>query len=226
MLSVEEYLNLTDWKFQFQVTAGAHGDYFWIRSQQLLGIDYANAMKAPSSSFRILVIDCYPQSRDTYLSKGWQALGDFILSPPIADFADLDLSEYCTQMVLDAEMSSIQILEAAINFEESMFPEAVEMESVQNFWRVIEELKPAYFLSHGAGVVFAARGEERFNAFMSSEPVRAVEANYRRQEYNHRSKLWKTMGPELGPETCNEEECDRLRIQQSMKCFIHQLQSV
>ncbi len=225
MQSIEEYLNLNDWQFQLQVTEGSKDEYFWLRSQQLIGLDFAKAMQISSDSSRMLVIDCYPHTRDNYLSLGWQALGDFILSPPLADFSALDLSEYCTQMIIDHEMSSIEILEKTINFEESMFPEAVELESVQNFWAVIESVKPAYFLSHGAGVVFVVRGEERFREFMSSAPVKEIEANYRRQEVNQRAKLWKTMGPEIGPESCNEADCSRMRIQQSMKCFMHELLS-
>lgn len=227
ILSTDDYLNLTDWNFKVSIAEGKHGNYYWLRCAEFMAIDFRKHLKLPVNPFCVLVTywDWNEGAAKRYFGEhGWRTLDRYAISYWETTLPKLYFEADNTCMIIDHPVDDNEILLALKEFTEPTYLEDEEGPCVKGFWNSIEALQPYCYASYSNGLTFIANGEEFYKDFVNSISIEEVKAFHRNRETEHRLKLWKDIGPECGPETCVESNCDRLRIKLAVRCFIHQLE--
>ncbi len=225
--TIESFLSVDDWQYSLSLKQGSHNNYFWLRSKDLRVIDCLDLVDLPDKKCSVLVTEwdssdvCEIYGR----KQGWRCVGRYALSEPSLELPALQLGADCAQMLIDHEVSDNDILAADFTDDEPYFLDDLIDDRAIKFWSAIEQVDPYCYFSYGypEEFTFIARTAAVYDAFFKRIDFATVEANFRKTESVRRSQLWKALGPECGPEVCIEENCDRLRIQLAVRCFIHQI---
>lgn len=53
--TIEDYLQLSDWKFKVSIKEGCHANFFWLRSLELGAADLLETIDLPGKPFSVLV---------------------------------------------------------------------------------------------------------------------------------------------------------------------------
>jgi len=235
VITIDDYLNMSDWSFEFTPFLGSRRDFFWIESSQLGFIDETECLALPKS-FRILAIcgnrEAFAEVRtgwdEVENEGGWTRVRDYGLSSAIS--APPDLCQFDSYMVLD-EHSNIGTIDSALKefvdyTDEDYLGQTACWDSspnVESFWKGLEAVNPYYYVGTNAWDLLIFRGQHLRDEFLSSSDVMNVGQCYREEEQNYRRRRWQAVGPECGPEKCFEPNCERLRIRLAIRCYLHQL---
>lgn len=227
--TIEEYLQMSDWNFGVSIKEGCHANFYWLRSRELVMADLLATIDLPRQPFSVLVTywDWHGGGSATYGNeRGWRHIGKYAISDASTVLPELHYGADCGQMLLDEQIADSDLLKALSRFDEPYMLDDLEEEHAKNFWAAIEVIKPFCYFSYGLfdGFTFVARGLALYRQFMERVSPEAIEQIYKERAAANRAKTWEDLGPECGPETCIEPNCDRLRIRLAIRCFIHQLQ--
>lgn len=227
--TIEEYLQLSDWKFAVSIKEGCHENFYWLRSPELGKADLLETIDLPRQPFSVLVTywDWLGGGATTYGNeRGWRQLGEYAIS----NISTVPPKLFCgadnAQMLLDKSISDRNLLRALLNFREPYMLDDFEEEQASNFWAAIEVIKPFCYFSYGLfdGFTFVARGLDLYRQYLERVSLETIEKDFKETAAASRSRTWAELGPECGPEICVEHNCNRLRIKLAVRCFIHQLQ--
>lgn len=227
--TIEEYLRLKDWKFELSINEGCHANFFWLRSRELVMSDLLATIDLPQVPFSVLVTywDWHGGGASTYGNeRGWRHLGEYAISDISTKLPKLYYGADCAQMLLDEPINDNELLNALSNFDEPYMLDDLEEEHAKNFWTAIEAVKPFCYFSYGLfnSFTFIARDPALYRQFVERISREDIEQAYKERAAANRAKTWAELGPECGPETCVEPNCDRRRIKLAVRCFIHQIQ--
>lgn len=218
--TIEEYLDLSDWTFKPGYEIGSHGDFYWIRYDYQ--IDPLQFINLPKSKYRALLLDFDSGPPGKYFGNdpGWSALGEFALSDAGDSLPNLRFGAADTAyLLLTQEFDQVALLEQLGRLEEP------HQKTNQIFWEVMDAVKPFCYCSDCGGTFFVSPYKASIDILYSSKVLQIAEDRAREGKRKSRLELWQTLGPERGPEKCVEQDCERLRIELAVRCFMHQLQS-
>ncbi len=217
--TIEEYLSLKDWSYVPYVTEGIHSEYYWVASDRSF-VDEFEKLELPEGPIRVLAtsFDGTGGTAMIYSDEpGWKALGEFAISEPVTKQPKMYFVADHSFMLIDRPLTDEQLLEGLSDFND-FSPLYMETEK---FWRSVDMLQPRCYFADLHHSIFAARGIQLYQqVFNQSYLDRSVELQ-RQDELKGRKQRWEAQGPERGPETCVEQGCTRLRIQLTIRCFIH-----
>lgn len=220
--TIEEWLAMEDWYYIPSMYGGVEGEYHWIQCPEG---DFADALEfelEPKVPFRLLATywDVAAGAPALYRNyPGWKIYDNFAICNETERMLDLNFSADAAVMVIDHPVSNEDLLSLFKNFVD-FNPDSDETE---RFWDVIRKVRPYCYLSNIYGGILVARGKELYESVFNEEFVSAIIKEQRRRKENMRKALWNQIGPECGPEKCTEKDCDRLRIQLAVRCFLHQI---
>ena len=146
-------------------------------------------------------------------------LGEFAITEMSSTLPDLCFGADTAFLLLDREFDQTAILEQRKSLETHY------EESDQNVWKAMNADKPFCYYSDGGGTFFVSPHKTSIEVLYSSKVLQIAEDRAREGGHKSRLALWQTLGPERGPEKCVEQNCDRLRIELAVRCFMHQMQS-
>lgn len=212
--TIEEYLSLADWSYKPVVTEGTHGDYFWVATD----MRFHEERGLPKYPFRVLAIsfDGFGSGAKIYENEpGWKPLGSFAISEMVTTLPKMYFDAEYSYMLIDRPLTDVQILSCFIDFEDFMYCER------DRFWQTVDALQPYFYVAGWDHSVFVARGKDLYETVFNEACADESREIARRRELDGRRKMWESQGPERGPEVCVEPDCDRLRIQLTIRCFIH-----
>lgn len=218
--TIEEYLALIDWTYTPKYQVGSHGDFYWIRYDYQ--IDPLQFIDLPKGKYRALLLDFDSGPPGEYFGNdpGWSALGEFALSDAGDSLPNLRFGAADTAyLLLTQEFDQNTLLEQLVRLEEP------HQKTDQIFWEVLDAVKPFCYCSDGGGTFFVSPDKASIDVLYSSKVLQIAQDRARESKRKGRLELWQTLGPERGPEKCVEQNCDRLRIQLAVRCFMHQMQS-
>jgi len=228
--TVNEYLQLADWKFEFSIDEGRLGKFCWLRSGHLFAGDFLRVINLPKNPFQVLVT--YFDGQDggalTYGDRpGWRKLGLFAISESSSALPALSFGADNEQLILDEPMPDPELLSALALLDEPYELDDLADTRAKDFWTALEIIKPYCYFSNGIGrdeFTLIVRDEDVYRQFCRSLSGTEIETTFKNVEANYRARVWDNLGPECGPEACIEDGCDRLRIKLAVRCFIHQIQ--
>lgn len=225
MLTIEDYLELKDWKFSLNFEEGIHGEYYWVQGENL-SVDLYHAIRLPENPYRVLVTywDYISGPATIYGAEpGWRAIGNYALSQPRTTLPDLNHFADFEEMIID---NDTELDDAALNsYCSADYLSDVDNDCTKRFWCAIEQLNAYCLWSEQGRHTFVVRGKDLYDHFWNSDEVKGIEERFRARSKINRQKLWADLGPEIGPEKCAEPDCDRLRIRLAIRCFLHQCKS-
>ena len=231
MLTIDEYLSVIDWQFNPNVKKGQVDDFYWVRSPEFAGtVDVLEHVDLPAQPFSVLVTDWDGSGGGAQFygpRQGWRLVGQSALSEPSCNLPELSYGADNAQMLIDHAISDEALLSALTDFCEPHFLD--DPDGSQSFWNAINAIQPYCYFSYGCSAenfTFIARGKSLIDQFWQNVSLPKVELKLRQGLVESRAKTWNTLGPECGPEVCQEANCDRLRIKLAVRCFIHQLEWV
>jgi len=219
--TIEEWLALEDCDFSPNVIEGTHGDYFWVSCEGAsFGDELSRFMFLPTE-FRVLVTywDCPGGVTAAYRNEpGWKIVDSYALGPPLKYIPEMNFHAPNSAMLIEGSISECDIGALFEGFEEFQ-PYMAESDC---FWNVVDRVNPFSYFSDLDEGLFVARGKELYDLGFNNEVVAAVTTKFRVGQQRIRQSSWNSLGPECGPEKCVESNCDRLRIQLAVRCFLHQ----
>lgn len=217
--TIEEYLALSDWTFKPGYEIGSHGDFYWIRYDYQ--IDPLQFIDLPAGKYRALLLDFDSSRPGSFIGKdpGWSALGEFAISDLGSTLPDLCFNADTAYLLLDREFDQTSLLEQLGRLEEP------HPKDDQIFWEVLDAVKPFCYCSDCGDTFFVSPNKASIDVLYSSKVLQIAEDRAREDKRKGRLGSWQSLGPERGPEKCVEQDCERLRIELAVRCFIHQLQS-
>lgn len=225
--TIDDYLQLRDWLFELDLQQGSYSGFSWLRSSALVRADIHGLVDLPTEPFRVLVTswDGLGGGATVYgTSAGWRRLGPFAISSPSKILPKLYFGADNAQMILDEPTSDEDILETMDGFDDPRDLEGLGELETKKFWNCFEMLNPYCYFSYGQWFTLVIRGKEMLDRVLNEVSFDEVESIYKNEASAYRAKLWQSLGPECGPETCIELGCERLRIGLAVRCFLHQLE--
>ncbi len=221
LLTIDEYLNLSDWTFDSTFEQGEQGSYFWTALNYYL--EFEKFIPEPKTPYRILVThyDGFGGAASCYNNTaGWNIVGRCAISDPVSGKnPQVNYAADTALMWLDTDLDLASISDKLNLANEEIDP------SNPALWTLIESLQPYLFISYIEKEFFASRDKAVIDALHSAEALANAEAQERAQKSAYRNSVWHNIGPECGPEKCIEGDCDRLRIKLAVRCFVHQLRA-
>ena len=228
--TIEEYLQLADWKFELSLDEGRHGDFYWLRSKQLFGDDLLGIIDLPKKPFQV-VLTFWDGQGGAALSfgdePGWRKLGPYAISERSTVLPKLSFEADNEQLIIVEPISDQELIAELEHLDLSFHHKELEVDKSQRFLAAMETIKPYCYFSRNVvsdGFFFVTRNSVLYRQFRDNIPVAEIESNERKYLMSSREQLWNNLGPECGPDVCIEGNCDRLRIMLAVRCFIHQLQ--
>lgn len=217
--TIEEYLALSDWNFNPGYEIGSHGEFYWIRYDYQ--IDPLQFINLPAGKYRALLLDFDSGPPGKYFGNdpGWSALGEFAISNLGKTLPDLCFGADTAYLLLDRELDQTTLLEQLGRLKEP------QPKDDQILWEVLDAVKPFCYCNDFGGTFFVSPDKASRDVLYSSKVLKIAEDRAREGERKGRLGSWQSLGPERGPEKCVEPDCDRLRIELAVRCFMHQLQS-
>lgn len=227
-ISIDDYLQLKDWKFVLRKKEGNCGDFFWLQSEELRQLNVLKTIVPPERPFRALVTywDCADGAATAYGQQpGWRKIGECAVSNWLTELPKLHFGADCGQMLFETPLDDEELLSALRDFDEPYVIDDPEEAVAVGFWSALAAINPNYYFSYGLskGFTFIAKGQAAFEHFVDNIFIRDIETIHRDRLASHRASLWKNLGPECGPDVCIEPDCERLRIRLAVRCFIHQI---
>jgi len=228
LLTIQQYLALADWRFAPTMEEGQRDGFYWLRSMHLVVVDPLDLVR-PAVPFAVLAtyFDWHGGSAQVYGHEpGWRALGHFALSETAAVPPRLYTEADCAFLILDAQKYDDDQLVATLgDFEEPYLFEPVSPDAPQamSFWQALSTLRPFCYFSYGLsqGLTLIMREHDDYMRFMDRLPWDMIEKTYRDDECKRRREEFELFGPEVGPEVCSVPDCDRLRLKNIFKCYMH-----
>jgi hypothetical protein len=225
LASVDDWLNLKDWQFELHVDEGHHKNHYWLYSPELSTIDALSIVTMPEE-FCVLATEYDGVGAGyMYSSQGWASIGKYVLSPPVSKLPHIyDGAQYAI-MIVDKQKNRSEIEPLLAGFKDH-YGDPAKNANFEAFQKAIETINPYLYISYcgdkrGEGLFLLMRGSKALEQFQATDEVKTVGDKSRAAMIEHRRALWRSLGPESGPETCNQPGCDRLRTPVSKKCFIH-----
>lgn len=218
--TVKAYLAMQDWKFEPRIEEGRHGDYYWASFPWINDYEPFKQIAPPSTPFCTVV---KPSKYDDLTAAsiaqraGWARYGDFAISKWSTTLPNIELDGISTRFFVDILKSDSKIIEAIGDFEFDYFLFLLPGQA-ERFWQTVDSLQPYCCVSGGT---FVARGKDVYEQFYNQELLDEYERDQWQFAKKERARLWGNIGPERGPEVCVEPGCDRLKIELSIRCFVH-----
>lgn len=232
MLSLEDYLNMTDWQSApFEYKDYSHEDYHWIEFDGWA--DPLKAIEPPVKPFWIILTAIADFSPAELIPEGsgkivdsdiiWTKFGDdYVISPPLSQIPTLEFGAELALIAIDKEHSLDTISNALLGFEN--FSSLTNDEQWTSFFELAKTLGIVFCYEELADFILLTRGRELINQFLESDEVKSAPDRRHQYQKQLRQKEWEKDGPEIGPDTCLAADCDRLTIKDYPRCFMHQKQ--
>lgn len=231
--TIEEFLQVKDWEFSLELKRGEFGNFHWLRSEDLPifdlfdTLDLFDIIDLPSIPFQVIVTRYgYDGGARNYGAwDGWRHIGECAIIGPVSTMPQLEYDLGCAQIVIDGSHSDAQIANVLQNFKEPKSLTDMTNAHADYFWKAFELLNPYCYYSNWevGALTLILRDKEQLDQFVGAVDEAETKRLYIEEEQKKRRSFWESFGAELGPEKCIEEGCDRLRIQLSIRCFIHHL---
>jgi hypothetical protein len=216
LLTIEDYLNLSDWVFKAGVEEGHHEDFFWVKLAHF--IDFADYICLPQCPYRILITYFDGPGSACYGSApGWRVVGEYALSDFMTKRPKINYGADTELLVLDKPLTDDEIMSGLALANVETDPDDPK------FWDFLDRLQPYCFASYRGTIFFTAKIKLLVDALHSERAIADIEHQERTYLGSSRASLWRNLGPECGPEKCIEPDCDRLRIKLAVRCFMHQM---
>ena len=232
MLSLEDYLNMTDWESApFAYKDYSHEDYHWIEFDGWA--DPLKAIEPPTKPLWIILTAIADFRPAELIPEGtgrigdseiiWTKFGDdYLISPPLSKIPTLEFGAELALIAIDKEHSLDTISNAMLGFEN--FSSLTNDEQWTSFFEAANTLGMVFCYENLADLILLTRGKELINQFLESDEVKSAPERRLQHQKRLRQEEWEKDGPELGPDTCLAEDCDRLTIKGYPRCFMHQKQ--
>lgn len=220
--TIEDWLALKDWSRTPYWTEGTHNEYFLVRCE---GASFGDALSTTlfmPSEFRVLVIYWGSDggAPDFYRCEpGWKIIGDYALGPPLRHLPEMQFGTPSAAMLIPGTVTESELEEFLDGFELAQ----LYFEETEEFWTIVDHLKPIAFFSDREEGIFLAQGRELYELGFNEGVIAEITNRFRTSEQRQRESIWNTLGPESGPEKCIEPGCEHLRIQIAVRCLLHQL---
>jgi hypothetical protein len=216
--SVDDYLQLIDWKFDRTYERGKTSNLYWLKPKY--EVDFEKFIEFPSR-YRILItyLDFFTGGATDryYRLPGWTNVSDCVLSDvnltPSEIIYDHDTTVLFIDNLSEAEVvSKLGALKSGVDDSEHIF------------WKRLESFQPFLFYRKTDCDFFASTNEQLLDNLCTDTAVDDAETRDKVELKELRKRKWEALGPECGPEKCSVINCTRLRIKLAMLCFIHQEQ--
>ncbi|MBI2810255.1 MAG: hypothetical protein HYX67_05440 [Candidatus Melainabacteria bacterium] len=227
--TIEEYLQLSDWHFKVSIKDGSYENFFWLRSLEIgRSLNLLDTTYLPQKPFSVLVTswDGGDGASIYGKEKGWRQLMAHAISDTATVAPNLNFHADCAHMLIDEPMSDGALGAALFDFEEPYMLDDLDEEHAKTFWSAIQIINPYSYFSYGCcadGFTLVTRERQLYERILDGVCVTEIETLYKNEAATKRARIWRDLGPECGPEICIEPNCNRLRIEVAVRCFIHQL---
>lgn len=165
MLTIDDYLELKDWKFSLNFEEGIHGEYYWAQGDNLCA-DLYQAIPMPNNPYRVLVTYWDYKNGPATIYGGeprWRAIGDYALSDPSTTLPVLNHCADFEEIIID---NAASIDDAALNlFSSACYLSDEDGDDTKRFWSFLEALNAYCFWSEGSRNTFVVRGKELHRQF-------------------------------------------------------------
>jgi len=218
--NIDDYLKAKDWTYSFEALEGSEYGYSWIKTKDTM-IDPMTVVTLPSP-FRIIVLDyaLAPGAEAFGDRAGWTKIGDYALSPAFLSAPDLPLHE---ASFIIYEPALAPQMESMIGKEQLYCHREIYEEELPLLSQTLARLKIFLYLSTSYDYLLIT-SDQTMAEIKQSEQFLSLPQQAKEKVLNRRDRQWRQFGPEVGPELCSEEGCERKRIQLTSRCFIHQMQ--
>jgi hypothetical protein len=172
-ISIEEYLNSSDWVYDIHLTEGVVGDYLWLRCPEFRVVDFRDVIDLPMDSYSVLVTywDWSEGGPEVYSKKqNWRVIGKVAFKGPTTDCSDLNLAADTALMLIDHQVKDSDLMILS-EYEDTSFFEDINAPDVQCFWQVLNALKPYFYISYFDELAFVTVNKSLYRQFVERAKV-------------------------------------------------------
>lgn len=241
---IHEYLNLADWTYAdaLPVITGGHAGYQWV----LLDLDEemtnANTYTSPTSfktfnslgfvtlpsAFQMIEVNIDKVRRPIYqCDHRWRLnshIPDCAYRTEEGGLGQSEIERSRNTIVFNSAVSGVKDLPAVVEKWHANCPENMAFESMEDLCDLLAVVQAESFVYNTFVKMVVSNNPEVIESYLNSSVFKDLEYLNRKQEKKERLELWQSLGPEVGPEKCSQDGCERLRISLSINCFLHQLE--
>ncbi len=225
--SIDEWLSGQDFQFTLHLSEGNHKNHHWLYSQELGNVDVFNAIELPERF--CLLATHYDGARAGFMysdREDWLVMANYVLSPPLRAMPDLYDGASRALMIVDKQNTRTELEPLLMGFQDHFGQPEINV-NFEHFCQVIDRVNPYLYASYNAekeesGLFVIARDKSHLQNFLASEAVMAAGEHETALVLKYRQTLWQALGPECGPDSCSEVDCNRLHTAGEEKCFLHQ----
>lgn len=242
---VEDFLNLSDWTYAdaLPVIIGGHAGYQWV----LLDLDdeltrdntytSANSFKTFNSLGFVHLPDAFQMIEvniDKIRKPMYQCDHRWRLNSHIPDCAyrtedgglgQSEIERSRNTIIINSVVSGVMDLPAVVEKWHKHCPENMAFENMEDLCDLLAKLKAESFVYNTFVKMLVSNRPAVVEEYMNSSIFKDLEYLSRKQEKKDRLALWTNLGPEVGPEKCSQDGCEKLRIGLAVNCFLHQLEA-
>lgn len=192
---------------------GRTGRYLWLRSNHFRLWDALSLIPPPKEGFRTLYAP--------YFTPELAANPQLILTPIMYSWPDtfafgriFILPSEIASNIHELQRFNLNLLEVLVDDNDP----AVDIE----LSRCVNALHPLFFFCQSRNFWMATRNRKVFEHLINSERFTNTSERRKAELESSFKEFADAVGPEVGPESCVETDCHRLRIRFAVRCVFHQ----
>ncbi len=233
---IEEFLNLSDWTYAdaLPVSIGGHVGYQWVMldlDHELSKFNHFNPMAFITlpAPFQMIEVNIDKVNRPIYqCDHRWRLNSHIPRCAYRTDDSSLSQSEMerlRNTLIFNNTVCGVIDLPLTVESWDKDCPEQMAFESMESLCELLAKQKVETFVYNTLIKMVVSNSSAVIEEYLSSSVFKDLEYLSRKQEQKRRLELWQAIGPEVGPEKCQQDGCEKLRISLAVNCFLHQLEA-
>lgn len=233
---IEEFLNLSDWTYAdaLPVIIGGHAGYQWVLldlDDELSKFNNLNPMAFITlpETFQMIEVNIDKVTRPIFqCDHRWRINSHIPRCAYRTDDSSLSQSEMerlRNTLIFNNTACGVIDLPLAVESWDKDCPEQMAFESMEALCDLLVKQRVETFVYNTLIKMVVSNNPAVIEGYLSSSVFKDLEYLSRRQEKKRRLDLWQAIGPEVGPEECSQDGCEKLRIGLAVNCFLHQLEA-
>lgn len=242
---IDDFLNLSDWTYAdaLPVIVGGHAGYQWV----LLDLDdeltrdntytSANSFKSFNSLGFVTMPEAFQMIEvniDKIRKPMYQCDHRWRLNSHIPDCAyrtedgglgQSEIERSGNTIIFNSAVCGALDLPAVVEKWHERCPENMAFDSMEDLCDLLALVKAETFVYNTFVKMVVSNQPSVIESYLNSSVIKDLEYLSRKQEKKERLELWQSLGPEVGPDSCSQEGCDKPRISLAVNCFLHQLEA-